>query len=207
MKSPYQNTPCSRSRRSTGACGVSQSDTPVVHSCVVLLPPQDKLGRQCMTWLGDPVASIREAATKTLQKVAQDFGPEWTREHIVPPVLAMIKNPHYLYRMTVLAAIASLAAQVRCGRSGAWGPGWGQWVHLQAAFNWRCRASVHHHSKLGELPDSSFAVGKLAFSMECQASRSTMVSSDNTIHSGQEHPLANYMLLLFGISVYFTYFN
>lgn len=32
---------------------------------------QEKLGPQCMRWLEDQVASIREAATKTLQKIAQ----------------------------------------------------------------------------------------------------------------------------------------
>jgi hypothetical protein len=32
---------------------------------------QEKLGPQCMRWLEDQVASIREAATKTLQKIAE----------------------------------------------------------------------------------------------------------------------------------------
>jgi serine/threonine-protein phosphatase 2A regulatory subunit A len=58
------------------------------------------------------VASIREAATRTLQKVAAAFGPEWAREHLVPHVLGLIKNPHYLYRMTVLLAISMLATIV-----------------------------------------------------------------------------------------------
>lgn len=39
-----------------------------------------------MKWLEDPVASIREAATRTLQKIAQEFGPEWAKEHLVPQV-------------------------------------------------------------------------------------------------------------------------
>ena len=30
----------------------------------------------------------------------------------MPPVLAMVKNPHYLYRMTVLGAIAALSSYV-----------------------------------------------------------------------------------------------
>ena len=30
----------------------------------------------------------------------------------MPPVLAMVKNPHYLYRMTVLGAVAALANYV-----------------------------------------------------------------------------------------------
>ncbi len=58
------------------------------------------------------MASIREAATRTLQKVAAEFGQEWTRDHLVPSVLALIKNPHYLYRMTVLGAISMLASIV-----------------------------------------------------------------------------------------------
>lgn len=58
------------------------------------------------------MASIREAAAKTLQKIAQEFGPEWAKEHLVPQVLSMIKNPHYLYRMTMLLAISMLASIV-----------------------------------------------------------------------------------------------
>jgi hypothetical protein len=38
---------------------------------------QEKLGPQCMRWLEDQVASIREAATKTLQKIAQVRGCTW----------------------------------------------------------------------------------------------------------------------------------
>ena len=44
---------------------------------------EEKLGRQCMKWLEDSVFSIREAATKNLQKLAQEFGPEWAKEHLV----------------------------------------------------------------------------------------------------------------------------
>lgn len=65
-----------------------------------------------MRWLEDQVASIREAATAALQKVAAEFGPDWAKEHLVPPVLAMAGNPHYLYRMTVLGAVAALASYV-----------------------------------------------------------------------------------------------
>lgn len=42
-----------------------------------------KLGPQCMKWLEDSVYSIREAATKNLQKLAQEFGPEWAKDHLV----------------------------------------------------------------------------------------------------------------------------
>ena len=58
------------------------------------------------------VYSIREAATKNLQRLAQEFGADWAKDHIVPQVLGMINNPHYLYRMTVLIAVAMLAPVV-----------------------------------------------------------------------------------------------
>ena len=62
-----------------------------------------------MCWQPLQVYSIRDAATQSLQRLAQEFGPEWAKEFLVPPVLGMISNQHYLYRMTVLKAIAALA--------------------------------------------------------------------------------------------------
>jgi serine/threonine-protein phosphatase 2A regulatory subunit A len=58
------------------------------------------------------VASIREAGSKSLQKIAKDFGPEWAKEHLVPKVLALARNSHYLYRMTMLLALSLLASIV-----------------------------------------------------------------------------------------------
>lgn len=40
-----------------------------------------------MKWLADPVYSIREAAIVNLQKLAQEFGSDWAKEHIVPQVI------------------------------------------------------------------------------------------------------------------------
>eukprot|EP00798_Chlamydomonas_sp_ICE-L_P031361 gene31361-6522_t len=71
-----------------------------------------QLGASFFQCLEDQVASIRVAATETLKKIAAEFGPEWSRDHLVPPVLAMMKNPHYLYRMTVLQAISALSSIV-----------------------------------------------------------------------------------------------
>ena len=45
---------------------------------------------QCMKWLEDQVFSIREAATKNLQQLASEFGPEWAKEHLVPQVLHLM---------------------------------------------------------------------------------------------------------------------
>ncbi|XP_035830750.1 serine/threonine-protein phosphatase 2A 65 kDa regulatory subunit A beta isoform-like [Helianthus annuus] len=55
------------------------------------------------------VYSIRDAAENNLKRLSEEFGPDWAMQHIVPQVLDMIKNPHYLYRMTVLRAISLLA--------------------------------------------------------------------------------------------------
>ncbi len=59
-----------------------------------------------MTWLGDTVFSIREAATQNLKKLTSVFGAEWAQLHIIPKVLALYSHPNYLYRMTTLFAIA-----------------------------------------------------------------------------------------------------
>lgn len=65
----------------------------------------DQLGNLCMTWLGDPVFSIREAATVNLRKLTEVFGVGWSRVTLIPKVLAMANNPNYLLRMTTIFAI------------------------------------------------------------------------------------------------------
>lgn len=62
-----------------------------------------------MSWLGDTVYSIREAATVNLQKLTEVFGVDWARVAIVPKVVNMGAHPNYLYRMTTVQAIG-----VRC---------------------------------------------------------------------------------------------
>jgi serine/threonine-protein phosphatase 2A regulatory subunit A len=58
-----------------------------------------------MSWLGDTVFSIREAATINLKRLTEVFGVEWARSTIIPKVLAMGSHPNYLYRMTTVFAI------------------------------------------------------------------------------------------------------
>lgn len=65
----------------------------------------DKLGNLCMSWLGDNVYSIREAATVNLKRLTDVFGVEWAGKTIIPQVLAMGSHPNYLYRMTTVFAI------------------------------------------------------------------------------------------------------
>ncbi|CAN6847227.1 unnamed protein product [Brassica oleracea] len=56
------------------------------------------------------VYSIREAAANNLKHFAEEFGPEWAMQHLVPQVLLdMVTNPHYLHRMMVLRAISLMA--------------------------------------------------------------------------------------------------
>jgi serine/threonine-protein phosphatase 2A regulatory subunit A len=65
----------------------------------------DKLGNLCMSWLGDTVYSIREAATVNLKKLTDVFGVEWAKVAIVPKVMGMGQHPNYLFRMTTVQAI------------------------------------------------------------------------------------------------------
>lgn len=65
----------------------------------------EKLGNLCMSWLGDTVFSIRQAATLNLKQLTDVFGVEWARQTIIPKVMAMGNQSNYLYRMTTCAAI------------------------------------------------------------------------------------------------------
>lgn len=61
-----------------------------------------------MKWLEDQVASIREAATQALQKVAQEFGGEWAKENLVPPVCLEQHNAtHYVITVMCIVSINS----------------------------------------------------------------------------------------------------
>lgn len=65
----------------------------------------EQLANLCMSWLGDTVFSIREAATVNLKKLTDVFGVDWARQTIIPKVLQMGVHPNYLYRMTTIFAI------------------------------------------------------------------------------------------------------
>ena len=66
----------------------------------------EKLAQLSMNWLGDPVYSIRDAATVNLESLTREFGAEWAKLTILPRVLQMATSPNYLYRMTVLFSVA-----------------------------------------------------------------------------------------------------
>ena len=69
----------------------------------------EQLSNLCMSWLGDTVFSIREAATVNLKKLTEVFGVEWARQTIIPKVLQMGTHPNYLYRMTTIFAVTTMA--------------------------------------------------------------------------------------------------
>jgi serine/threonine-protein phosphatase 2A regulatory subunit A len=62
-----------------------------------------------MTWLADSVYSIREAATNNLKQLTNIFGVKWAEINLFPKVFALKDNTNYLYRMTTLFAISTLA--------------------------------------------------------------------------------------------------
>jgi len=72
----------------------------------------DKLSAMCIGWLRDCVYAIREAAITNLRKLIDVFGVEWGLQHVVPQVLEAHTHTNYLYRMTVLYAIVSMAPAV-----------------------------------------------------------------------------------------------
>jgi len=58
-----------------------------------------------MSWLGDCVYSIREAATANLRKLTDVFGVEWAKTTIIPQIMVFAQHTNYLYRMTMIFAI------------------------------------------------------------------------------------------------------
>jgi len=68
----------------------------------------EQLGNLCMSWLGDNVFSIREAATVNLRKLTEVFGVDWAKVMIVPRIVEMASNTNYLHRMTTVLAITTI---------------------------------------------------------------------------------------------------
>lgn len=65
----------------------------------------EKLLNLCLSWLGDAVFSIRDAATTNLRKLVEIFGHDWAKNTVLPQVMEMAHNNNYLYRMTTLFAL------------------------------------------------------------------------------------------------------
>lgn len=69
----------------------------------------EKLDGLCIQWLSDQVASIRDAAAVNLRCLITQFGEAWGTAHIVPSTLNLLNSAHYLYRITILNAIAEIS--------------------------------------------------------------------------------------------------
>ncbi|KAG0193517.1 hypothetical protein DFQ28_004850 [Apophysomyces sp. BC1034] len=69
----------------------------------------EKLLNLCMSWLGDAVFSIRDAATTNLKQLVEIFGCDWAKDTVIPQVMKMARNDNYLYRMTTLFALTTMA--------------------------------------------------------------------------------------------------
>jgi serine/threonine-protein phosphatase 2A regulatory subunit A len=65
-----------------------------------------------MSWLGDCVYSIREAATNNLGRLIKVFGAQWAQQMIIPKVLVFAKHSNYLFRMTVVFALLVRAIKI-----------------------------------------------------------------------------------------------
>lgn len=72
----------------------------------------EQLGNLCMSWLGDTVFSIREAATVNLMNLTEVFGVNWAKIAIVPKVMGMGQHPNYLFRMTTVQAITTITPKL-----------------------------------------------------------------------------------------------
>ena len=72
----------------------------------------ENLSNLCLSWLGDPVFSIREASAHNIRRLIEVFGLEWAQNTIIPKILNFYSHQNYLYRMTTLLAISALCAVV-----------------------------------------------------------------------------------------------
>ncbi|EIE84536.1 hypothetical protein RO3G_09246 [Rhizopus delemar RA 99-880] len=72
----------------------------------------DKLLNLCLSWLGDAVFSIRDAATTNFKKLVDIFGHDWAKDTILPRITGMAHHENYLYRMTTLFALTTMAVSL-----------------------------------------------------------------------------------------------
>ncbi|KAK2962101.1 putative Serine/threonine-protein phosphatase 2A 65 kDa regulatory subunit A beta [Blattamonas nauphoetae] len=59
--------------------------------------------------LGDSVFNVRATACQNMQELTKILGSQWAVQMLVPNVSKLATEKHYLYRMTTLLAVSSLA--------------------------------------------------------------------------------------------------
>ena len=72
----------------------------------------DKLSSICVNWLGDDIATIREAATKNIKELTGIFGTDWACEFLLPEIDDMRQNSSYLRRLTAIQACGRMAIEM-----------------------------------------------------------------------------------------------
>jgi serine/threonine-protein phosphatase 2A regulatory subunit A len=72
----------------------------------------DKLSSICVNWLGDDIATIRDAATMNLKELTGIFGTEWACEHLLPHIDDIRHHSSYLRRLTAVQACARMAVEM-----------------------------------------------------------------------------------------------
>ena len=72
----------------------------------------DKLSSICVNWLGDDIATIREAATKNIQELTALFGTQWACDCLLPSINDICKNVSYLRRLTAVQAFGKMAMEM-----------------------------------------------------------------------------------------------
>jgi serine/threonine-protein phosphatase 2A regulatory subunit A len=72
----------------------------------------DKLSSICVNWLGDDIATIRDAATTNLKELTSLFGTEWACDNLIPHIDEIRHNSSYLRRLTAVQACARMAGEM-----------------------------------------------------------------------------------------------
>jgi serine/threonine-protein phosphatase 2A regulatory subunit A len=72
----------------------------------------DKLSSICVNWLGDDIATIRDAATQNLKELTAVFGTDWACDHLLPFIDDIRHHISYLRRLTAVQACARMALEM-----------------------------------------------------------------------------------------------
>lgn len=72
----------------------------------------DKLSSICVNWLGDEIASIRDAATTNIKELTALFGTDWACEYLLPSIDDIRQNSSYLRRLTAVQACGKMAIEM-----------------------------------------------------------------------------------------------
>ncbi|KAL7578172.1 hypothetical protein ACA910_012608 [Epithemia clementina (nom. ined.)] len=72
----------------------------------------EKLSSMCVGWLGDDIATIRQAAAINLGELTALFGTQWATQFLLPSIVDIRTHESYLRRLTALQACAVMATKM-----------------------------------------------------------------------------------------------